>query len=72
MYGYLAIVKNKKNMAKVTKILNAIFATDILTEEFIKEKIRQVKKLKEIEEDELYEIFMGIYRKDPDFKKYLN
>lgn len=70
-YAYLALVKNKDNLNEVVAILSCFADDPVMTPSAIEYRIRQLERLKEIGEEEIYEKILDKLRDNPDYRSYL-
>jgi len=70
-YAYLAMVKNKDNMNEVATILSCLADDTVMTQAAIEYRLRQLEKLKEIGEEEIYEKLLEKLRDNPGYSSYL-
>lgn len=70
-YAYLAMVKNKDNLNEVAAILSCLADDAVMTPSAIEYRMRQLERLKEIGEEEIYEKILDKLRENPDYKSYL-
>ncbi len=71
MYSYLTLVKNKENMDKVAKLLVYFTGDTVMTNGAVEYRLRQLEKIKEIGEEEVYNKIREELSKDPAYSKYL-
>jgi|GEM_PF-2762107 len=70
-FAYLAMVKNKDNMEEVASILSCIADEAVMTPAAIEFRMQQLKKLKEIGEEEIYEKLRNDLKDNPNYTSYL-
>jgi len=71
MYGYLLLLKNKDNMDEVAKLLACFTNETVMTNGAVEYRLRQLEKIKEMGEEEVYEKIREKLMKDSAYSKYL-
>ncbi|NLY88985.1 MAG: hypothetical protein GX085_05120 [Firmicutes bacterium] len=70
-YAYLAMVKNKNNMEQVAAILSCLADEAVMTQPAIEYRVRQLEKLKELGEEEIYMKVRDDLKNNPNYSSFL-
>ncbi len=73
MYRYLRMIQNPENRIIVAKLLNDIVGTDsLVSKEIIEHRIRNLEKLRELGEIQLYQVIKQELMQRAIYKDFFN
>ncbi|PGT13749.1 hypothetical protein COD05_01230 [Bacillus cereus] len=71
MYKYLMKLNNPKNRGEVIDVLDRITSSDLIDEHIVRKNIESITTLKEIGEEQIFEMVVEDYKEMELYKEFL-